>query len=37
MITDLKHSLDPNDILNVDLSLVNHGDLTTNNLTVLAN
>lgn len=37
MITDMKHSLDPNDILNVDFSLVNHGNLATNNLTVLAN
>jgi hypothetical protein len=37
MITDQKHSLDPNDIVNIDLSLTNHGDLTTNNMTILAN
>lgn len=37
MITDQKHSLDPNDIVNIDLSLTNHGDLTTNNMTIIAN
>ena len=37
MITKYSTSLDPNDILNMDFSLQNHGDLTTENATLVAN
>jgi hypothetical protein len=37
MITKYSTSLDPNDILNMDFSLQNHGDLTTENCTLVAN
>jgi hypothetical protein len=37
MITKYATSLDPNDILNMDFSLQNHGDLTTENCTLVAN
>ncbi len=37
MVTKYATSLDPNDILNMDFSLQNHGDLTTENATLVSN
>jgi len=37
MVTKYATALDPNDILNMDFSLQNHGDLTTENATLVSN
>jgi hypothetical protein len=37
MVTKYATALDPNDILNMDFSLQNHGDLTTENCTLVSN